>query len=287
MPSETDLYFPIGDARYEAQFIPRVTLTPIPSLWDTPPCASNPADAKFSTKPSARFLAAPAPGSVRLQPDLASSETAIHFDDGRGSFANAAAIERTWSSRPSWSGGPAGAGALDLSAGREGSVGSSSFIVSAMRRRFRSTSTTFTFTIAPALTTSRGSLTKAVASCETCTRPSWCTPMSTNAPKLATLVTTPFEHHARLRSPISCTPSLNEAVLNLDGIAARLLQLRQDVLHRRYTELRVGEVVRGEARSTGVRNQLAHRHAGLDTIRSTTGYASGCTAEASSGLLPS
>ena len=26
MPSETDLYFPVGDAKYEAQFIPRVTL---------------------------------------------------------------------------------------------------------------------------------------------------------------------------------------------------------------------------------------------------------------------
>ena len=33
MPSETDLYFPIGDARYEAGFIPGVTLAPIPSLW--------------------------------------------------------------------------------------------------------------------------------------------------------------------------------------------------------------------------------------------------------------
>ena len=30
MPSETDLYFPIGDARFEAQFIPRVSLVPIP-----------------------------------------------------------------------------------------------------------------------------------------------------------------------------------------------------------------------------------------------------------------
>ena len=76
---------------------------------------------------------------------------------------------------------------------------SCSFIVSAMRLRFRSTSTTLTLTMSPALTTSRGSLTKRSASCETWTRPSWCTPMSTNAPKLATLVTTPFEHHARLR----------------------------------------------------------------------------------------
>jgi homoserine O-acetyltransferase len=48
MPSETDLYFPIGDARYEAAFIPKVTLAPIPSLWGhTAGAASNPADAKF------------------------------------------------------------------------------------------------------------------------------------------------------------------------------------------------------------------------------------------------
>src|SRR5262245_15074231 len=33
MPGETDLYFPIGDARHESQFISQVTLTPIPSLW--------------------------------------------------------------------------------------------------------------------------------------------------------------------------------------------------------------------------------------------------------------
>ena len=33
MPSETDLYFPITDARYEQALIPRVTFAPIPSLW--------------------------------------------------------------------------------------------------------------------------------------------------------------------------------------------------------------------------------------------------------------
>jgi homoserine O-acetyltransferase len=27
------LYFPLGDARYESQFIPAVSLVPIPSLW--------------------------------------------------------------------------------------------------------------------------------------------------------------------------------------------------------------------------------------------------------------
>src|SRR5450432_1299675 len=58
MPSETDLYFPIGDARYEAAFIPKVTLMPIPSLWGhTAGAASNPADAKFLNENVARFLA--------------------------------------------------------------------------------------------------------------------------------------------------------------------------------------------------------------------------------------
>jgi homoserine O-acetyltransferase len=59
MPSETDLYFPIGDARYEAAFIRKVTLMPIPSLWGhTAGAASNPADAKFLNDNIARFLAA-------------------------------------------------------------------------------------------------------------------------------------------------------------------------------------------------------------------------------------
>ncbi len=59
MPSETDLYFPVGDARYEAGFIPHVTFTPIPSLWGhTAGAASNPADAKFLNETIGRFLAA-------------------------------------------------------------------------------------------------------------------------------------------------------------------------------------------------------------------------------------
>ncbi len=58
MPSETDLYFPVGDARYEAAFIPGVTLMPIPSLWGhTAGAASNPADAKFLNENIGRFLA--------------------------------------------------------------------------------------------------------------------------------------------------------------------------------------------------------------------------------------
>jgi homoserine O-acetyltransferase len=57
MPSETDLYFPIGDARYEAAFIPGVSLMPIPSLWGhTAGAASNPADAKFLNDNIGRFL---------------------------------------------------------------------------------------------------------------------------------------------------------------------------------------------------------------------------------------
>jgi homoserine O-acetyltransferase/O-succinyltransferase len=57
MPSETDLYFPIGDARYEARFIQKVTLAPIPSLWGhTAGAASNPADLKFLNETIGRFL---------------------------------------------------------------------------------------------------------------------------------------------------------------------------------------------------------------------------------------
>ena len=59
MPSETDLYFPIGDARYESKFISKVTLTPIPSLWGHPAgAAPNAADKKFLNDHIAAFLAA-------------------------------------------------------------------------------------------------------------------------------------------------------------------------------------------------------------------------------------
>ena len=57
MPSETDLYFPVGDARYEAQFIPHCTLLPIPSLWGHPAGAgASPADEKFLNEHIAAFL---------------------------------------------------------------------------------------------------------------------------------------------------------------------------------------------------------------------------------------
>ena len=58
MPSATDLYFPVGDARYEAAFIPHVTLLPIPSLWGHPAGAgASPADEKFLNQKITRFLA--------------------------------------------------------------------------------------------------------------------------------------------------------------------------------------------------------------------------------------
>ncbi len=57
MPSETDLYFPISDARYEAQFISGVFFVPIPSLWGhTAGAASNPADATFLNDKIGAFL---------------------------------------------------------------------------------------------------------------------------------------------------------------------------------------------------------------------------------------
>jgi homoserine O-acetyltransferase len=59
MPSQTDMYFPVEDARYEARFIPHVTFTPIPSLWGhTAGAASNPADAKFLNDHIGAFMAA-------------------------------------------------------------------------------------------------------------------------------------------------------------------------------------------------------------------------------------
>ena len=57
MPSETDLYFPVSDARYEAAFMPTVTLKPIPSLWGhTAGAGSSPADERFLNEQIGRFL---------------------------------------------------------------------------------------------------------------------------------------------------------------------------------------------------------------------------------------
>jgi homoserine O-acetyltransferase len=60
MPSETDLYFPVGDAKYEAGFMSTVNLTPIPSLWGhTAGAGPNPADLKFLNEKIGQFMTSP------------------------------------------------------------------------------------------------------------------------------------------------------------------------------------------------------------------------------------
>lgn len=60
MPSETDMYFPITDARYEQQFIPRVQFAPIPSLWGHPAGAgASPQDLAFLNTTISKFLSQP------------------------------------------------------------------------------------------------------------------------------------------------------------------------------------------------------------------------------------
>ena len=57
LPSETDLYFPVTDARYEAAFNPKIQLLPIPSVWGhTAGAAPNRADAKFLNDNISKFL---------------------------------------------------------------------------------------------------------------------------------------------------------------------------------------------------------------------------------------
>ncbi len=68
MPSMTDMYFPITDARYEARFIPGVSFVPIPSLWGhTAGAASNPADGKFLNETIAKFMAGQLPPTAPVK----------------------------------------------------------------------------------------------------------------------------------------------------------------------------------------------------------------------------
>jgi homoserine O-acetyltransferase len=63
MPGQTDLYFPVSDARYEAGFIPHVTLAPIPSLWGhVAGVGPTPADKRFISQRVSAFLATGAAG---------------------------------------------------------------------------------------------------------------------------------------------------------------------------------------------------------------------------------
>ena len=169
-----------------------------------------------------------------------------------------------------------GAGAARLSARGSRGAGtlSSSRHVSAMRLRGMSTSSTRTLTTSPALTTSRGSLTYLSDSAEMCTRPSWCTPMSTNAPNAATLLITPSRIMPTLRS-LEFLDALGEARgLELGArVASGLLQFLQDVAHGRHAELVVGELLRLDRRAGTARRRsrsLISRPQ-LLTMRSTTG----------------
>ncbi|MEP6491208.1 MAG: alpha/beta fold hydrolase [bacterium] len=58
MPSETDLYFPLGDAKYESAMMKTVRLVPIPSLWGHPAGAgASPEDRTFLNETIGKFLA--------------------------------------------------------------------------------------------------------------------------------------------------------------------------------------------------------------------------------------
>jgi homoserine O-acetyltransferase/O-succinyltransferase len=57
MPSTTDLYFPVEDAQFEAQFIKDCAFTPIPSLWGHPAGVGiDAADAEFLNEHIAAFM---------------------------------------------------------------------------------------------------------------------------------------------------------------------------------------------------------------------------------------
>ena len=58
MPSATDMYFPVTDARYEAGLMHTVSLVPIPSLWGHPAGAGlDPKDRRFLNTRIRAFLA--------------------------------------------------------------------------------------------------------------------------------------------------------------------------------------------------------------------------------------
>jgi homoserine O-acetyltransferase/O-succinyltransferase len=68
MPSQTDLYFPVTDARYEAKFIPHCTLAVIPSLWGhTAGAAVTPEDGKFINDHVSAFMAEKPPTTLGRQ----------------------------------------------------------------------------------------------------------------------------------------------------------------------------------------------------------------------------
>jgi homoserine O-acetyltransferase len=57
MPSETDLYFPVADAKTDVPWIPKVTFRPIPSIWGhRAGSGRNEADVEFRNREIGRFL---------------------------------------------------------------------------------------------------------------------------------------------------------------------------------------------------------------------------------------
>ncbi len=151
-----------------------------------------------------------------------------------------------------------------------------------------STSSTFTLTMSPGLTTSRGSLTNVLDIAETCTRPSWWTPTSTNAPNAATFVTTPSRTIPDDRSEIFSTPSLKVAVLKA-GRGSRpgfSSSFRMSVTVGRPNFSSTKSSGRSDRRVAVSPISEATSPPVVFTMRRTTGYASGCTLEASSGSSP-
>ena len=158
-----------------------------------------------------------------------------------------------------------------------------------MRLRGISTVSTRTRTTSPGLATWRGSLTKSRDIADTCTRPSWCTPTSTNAPNAATLVTTPSSTMPGARSCSVSTPSANVAVVNAGRGS------RPGFSSSRRMSLTVGRPNRSSVKSAGRSPRstaVLPISPGMPVpaafrMRRTTGYASGCTLELSSGSSPS
>ncbi len=112
--------------------------------------------------------------------------------------------------------------------------------------------------------------------------------MSMNAPNAATLVTTPSRIIPEVRSEIFSTPSLNVAVLKA-GRGSRpgfSSSLRMSVTVGRPNVSSTNSVGFSERSTDVLPISDATSLPALFTIRRTTGYASGCTLDASSGSSP-
>ncbi len=147
---------------------------------------------------------------------------------------------------------------------------------------------TFTRTMSPGLTTSRGSLTKFFDSAETWASPSWWTPMSMNAPNAATLVTTPSRIIPGARSPIFSTPSLKVAVLKAGrGSRPGFSSSRRMSVTVGRPKASVTNCSGRSERSTPVLPiRAATSLPAVLAMPRTSGYDSGCTLEKSSGSSP-